>query len=94
MTIHKSKGLTYDEVILLGLTNGFPNNKKGFWMLNVFRNEEVNEGIVFAEERRVFYVAMTRTLNHLYMFVPQDVAKRSPYIKEICEIIANKAVDK
>ncbi len=94
MTIHKSKGLTYDEVILLGLTNGFPNNKKGFWMLNVFRNEEVNEGIAFAEERRVFYVAMTRTLNHLYMFVPQDVAKRSPYIKEICEIMANKAVDK
>ena len=94
MTIHKSKGLTYDEVILLGLTSGFPNNKRGFWMLNVFRNEDVNEGISFAEERRVFYVAMTRTLNHLYMFVPKDVVKRSPYIKEICEIIANSTVDK
>ena len=58
------------------------------------RNEDVNEGISFAEERRVFYVAMTRTLNHLYMFVPKDVVKRSPYIKEICEIIANSTVDK
>ena len=63
-------------------------------MLNVFRNEDVNEGILFAEERRVFYVAMTRTLNHLYMFVPKDVVKRSPYVKEICEIIANSTVDK
>ena len=90
MTIHKSKGLTYDEVILLGLTKNFPNKDYNkFWLCNVFSPPRIKENVEFAEERRIFYVAMTRTLNHLYLFVPEKKDDRSPYIKEIYDLAKN-----
>lgn len=88
MTIHKAKGLTADEVIIIGLDTSFPRNQTGiFWLENLFKNRIVEEKIPFAEERRLFYVALTRTKNNVYLLVNNDPRLRSPFINEIYNII-------
>ncbi|MBR2713086.1 MAG: UvrD-helicase domain-containing protein [Bacilli bacterium] len=79
MTIHKSKGLEEDNVILINLTNG----KYGFPSKNTSLNSLIEEKdkIKYEEERRLFYVALTRTKNYVYLFV--DKEKPSIFVKEI-----------
>ena len=58
MTMHKSKGLTYDEVIIIGLNKSFPCVKTDiYWYEELYKNKPIIESIPFAEERRLFYVA-------------------------------------
>lgn len=91
MTIHKSKGLTADEVILIGLDSSFPRNHTGlFWMESIFKNKLQEEKIPFAEERRLFYVALTRTKNYVYLLTNNDSNNRSPFINEIYNIVKDK----
>lgn len=88
MSIHKSKGLTYDEVIIIGLDRDFPiGNRSNFWMEELFRPKDNEEKFAYAEERRVFYVGLTRTKNHVYLLVNQDASLRSPFIDEMYQII-------
>ncbi|MBQ9072784.1 MAG: UvrD-helicase domain-containing protein [Bacilli bacterium] len=91
MTIHKSKGLTSDEVILIGLNEKFPSNHSTFWLDNLFRPNIKDESIPFAEERRLFYVALTRTKNNVYLLVNKNSKYRSPFVNEIYQTI--KEVD-
>lgn len=87
MTIHKSKGLTADEVIVIGLDSSFPRNQTGiFWIEGLFKNKPQEEKIPFAEERRLFYVALTRTKNYVYLLTDNDPNNRSPFINEIYNI--------
>jgi DNA helicase II / ATP-dependent DNA helicase PcrA len=61
-TVHQAKGLEWKVVFLIGLTEGgFPNYRA------------IEEGGVDAleEERRLFYVAITRAEDQLYMTFPQ-----------------------
>lgn len=72
LTIHSSKGMTYDEVIILNLKNdvyGFPSKIICDKEISILKCEE---SFLYAEERRLFYVALTRTKNHNYIFVPHD----------------------
>ena len=56
-TIHGSKGLEYDRVILMDVADGLlPQN------IDPFTEEGERQ---LEEERRLFYVAMTRAKNHL-----------------------------
>lgn len=56
-TIHQSKGLEYDDVFVIDLIeNEFP------MIMNIKNKEEAME-----EERRMFYVAMTRAKSKLYL---------------------------
>ena len=88
MTMHKSKGLTSDQVILIGLDQNFPSSKTSlFWLENLFRPLEMDEPIPFAEERRLFYVALTRTKNYVYLLINENKEKRSTFINEIYSII-------
>ena len=90
MTIHKSKGLTSDEVIIIGLNRKFPRPYYGdFWFKEIYKNNIYEEKIPFAEERRLFYVALTRTKNNVYLLVNKNPEKRSQYINEIYNIIVN-----
>lgn len=91
MTIHKAKGLSSDEVILIGLDTTFPRSDNGkFWLEDLFKSKISSELIPFAEERRIFYVALTRSKNHVYLLVNKDPKMRSQFINElyntICEI--------
>lgn len=88
MTIHKSKGLTSDEVIIIGLNNHFPEqNHSLFWLKHIFSSPLEEEPISFAEERRLFYVALTRTKNNVYLLVNKNPKLRSRFINEIYNIM-------
>lgn len=73
MTAHASKGLGYDEVIVVngqGGTYGFPSKIENDPVLSLVLRED--RSYTYAEERRVFYVAMTRTKNRVYFIAPQQ----------------------
>ena len=79
-TVHKSKGLEEDEIILLNLTNGyygFPNKRKE----DITSLLLPKDNYLYEEERRLFYVALTRTKNNIYLFV--DKKNPSIFVKEI-----------
>ena len=66
-TIHSSKGLEADYIIVLGLTNGqfgFPSEIADDPVLALAMPE--SESFPFAEERRLFYVALTRAEKNLF----------------------------
>lgn len=91
MTIHKSKGLTFDEVIVIGLNKSFPSSDKEiYWITSLFRYPTINERIPYAEERRLFYVALTRTKNKVYLLVNRDEDKQSVFIREIKDICSKQ----
>lgn len=93
MTIHKSKGLTFDEVIVIGLNKNFPSSdKSNYWIISLFRYPSVIEKIPYAEERRLFYVALTRTKNKVYLLINKEETKQSIFINEIRKICFNKYV--
>ncbi len=84
MTVHKSKGLEADNVILLNFTNdilGFPNRIADDKVLDLVLTKP--EDFSFAEERRLFYVAITRTRNRT--FILTDNKNPSPFFKEFNE---------
>ena len=91
MTIHKSKGLTCDEVILIGLDKSFPHASYGtFWLSSLFAPKNEIEPIPFAEERRVFYVGLTRTKNYVYLLVNRNSKNRSPFLNELLNLMQEK----
>ena len=73
MTAHASKGLGYDNVIVINGKNetyGFPSKIEDDPVLNyVIKRDNTIEA---AEERRLFYVAMTRTKNRVYFVAPEE----------------------
>ena len=88
MTIHKSKGLTYDEVIVIGLNKSFPSEKPDiYWYIDLYKDKPRPEPIRFPEERRLFYVALTRTKNKVYLLVDKNADRRSEFVNEIYEIM-------
>lgn len=77
MTMHGSKGLEYDTVYIIDANEGITPHKK-----SVFEAE-------IEEERRMFYVAMTRAKQHLNIFYAKEKynkeMKVSRFVKEIIE---------
>ena len=73
MTAHASKGLGYDNVIVVNGRNetyGFPSKIEDDPVLSfVIKGDR---SIDYAEERRLFYVAMTRTKNRVYFIAPEQ----------------------
>ena len=75
LTVHKSKGTEADNVIVLNLKNhllGFPNKMTDDPLLSLLLSDD--EEYRFAEERRLFYVALTRTKNEVVLLIPPDVS--------------------
>lgn len=73
MTAHASKGLGYDEVIVINGRNetyGFPSKIEDDPVLSLVVKED--RSMQYAEERRLFYVAMTRTKNRVYFIAPEQ----------------------
>ena len=82
MSVHSSKGLESDNVILINMiddTYGFPNKIVNSNLLEELHPSD--KSYLYAEERRLFYVALTRTKNKVYVLVP--IFKKSKFIKEI-----------
>lgn len=81
-TVHQSKGLECDNVILINLKNwkaGFPNKMFDDPVLNFVKRN--GDSFSYAEERRLFYVALTRTKNNVYLLAPYF--KSSVFVQEL-----------
>ena len=81
LTIHKSKGLECDNVIIINLYDnilGIPTKIKEEKVLRLVKKKEKYP---YSEERRLFYVALTRTKNKVYLLTPMK--NESIFIKEI-----------
>lgn len=84
LTAHASKGLGFDEVIIINALNckkGFPSKKENDPIISIFDSKDKNNKINFPEERRLFYVALTRTKNKVYIISPKN--NPSEFITEI-----------
>lgn len=81
LSVHSAKGLEADVVILVNCNQGaygFPSLIEDDPILDFVLSKR--EGYPFAEERRLFYVAMTRARMHMYVLYDND--KPSPFIGE------------
>lgn len=87
-TIHAAKGLESKIVFIIGLTHGnggFPDIWLDDRIYHIIR--PVKYDLLLEEERRLFYVALTRAADHLYLIT--EAGNESVFISEIPE--ANKS---
>lgn len=87
MTIHQSKGLEFPVVIIIGMNHGIlpPNNL---------------DSLELEEERRLFYVAITRAKERLYLLSTHNriingkkaFLRSSPFLNEIGSCLINTAL--
>ncbi len=88
MTAHSSKGLGYDDVIVINGKNetyGFPTKVEDDPVLSLVIKGD--RSIDYAEERRLFYVAMTRTKNRVFFVAPE--ANPSEFLLELKQSYKN-----
>lgn len=84
MTVHASKGKEADYVIILGLEkgiHGFPSEKATHPLLEMLLPPA--EAFAYAEERRLFYVALTRARHQVYLI--SDGNKASEFVRELVD---------
>ena len=84
-TIHSSKGLEYDAVYMVDVYDGrFPSSKKNKFS----RSKDNADGE--QEERRLFYVGITRAKNELYLF--NIKGKSSSYIDSLFPEVKSRRI--
>ena len=84
MTVHGSKGLEADYVVVLGLCSGkhgFPTEIADDPLLDLVLAEP--EGHPNAEERRLFYVALTRARRRVFLLA--EGGPPSPFVMELTD---------
>lgn len=82
MTVHKAKGLEADIIIILNCNSGrygFPSEMSDDQVLNLLLSEA--DQFENGEERRLFYVAMTRAKESVYFVA--DSSFKSKFIAEL-----------
>ena len=80
LTIHESKGLEAKYVFILNFKNeeyGFPSKVKDEKIIHYFNNID---SYPYSEERRIFYVAITRAKEKVFLFIPKK--NKSIFINE------------
>lgn len=91
-TIHSSKGLEYDCVLMVSLTDDEIPGSRAIELANRNNNNDLLE-----EERRLFYVGMTRAKEQLYLLSPlfsnNSMVSRSIFINELVSCINRRMVD-
>ena len=92
MTVHRAKGLGFDNVIIINARNelyGFPSQIQEDPVLKYVVKDDYS--IEYAEERRLFYVALTRTKNRVYIVVPEQ--HPSKFVTELISDFKNVKVN-
>lgn len=82
LTAHSSKGLSAENVIIINAKDeiyGFPSKVDDDPVLNLVVSND--QSYNYAEERRLFYVALTRTKNRVFIITPEK--RPSEFIKEL-----------
>ena len=88
MTVHRAKGLGFDNVIIINAIDsvyGFPSKIQDDPVLQYV--VRIDRTIEYAEERRLFYVALTRTKNRVYIVTPQQ--RPSEFVRELVKDYPN-----
>ena len=88
ITLHQAKGLEYDAVFLVGLEEGLLPHDRSIREANL------------DEERRLFYVALTRGQRHVTIFEAlsrakfgkERMSKTSRFLAEIPEELLNQQI--
>jgi DNA helicase-4 len=83
-SFHASKGKEADYVVIMGMKtgqHGFPSMKVTPPILDAFLPKA--EAFEFAEERRLFYVALTRAKHRVYVLA--DMTDVSPFVVELIQ---------
>jgi DNA helicase-4 len=83
-SFHASKGKEADFVIIVGLkkgVHGFPSEKVTPALLDALLAKK--EAFKYGEERRLFYVALTRAKDKVYIIA--DMTEASCFVKELVE---------
>ncbi|MFB8920496.1 3'-5' exonuclease, partial [Xanthomonas arboricola] len=79
-TVHRSKGTEADYVVLPGMVSrGFPNLRSDDPVLSLAM--PAGDTYPLSEERRLFYVALTRARRTVAMFTV--LGKQSPFLDEL-----------
>lgn len=84
LTAHASKGLEADNVIIINARNevhGFPSQIPTHSIVELLQNQK--KRFPYDEERRLFYVAATRTKTRTFIVCEKD--NRSAFVDEIME---------
>ncbi len=87
-TLHSSKGLEYDSVFMIDLINSeIPGDK-------VLEN---SEKIILEEERRLFYVGMTRARKDLFLIYPctlnNEKVMQSIFVNEVVQLLQKDIIN-
>jgi superfamily I DNA/RNA helicase len=84
LTYHSAKGLEFEKVILMGMEN---KNMPGFHALRVDADDDRPVSKKLEEQRRLFYVGMTRAKTELVLTAVKNRGgwehESSPFLKDI-----------
>ena len=79
-TVHASKGLEFDQVILIDLLEGrFPSDV-------AIQSHVESAGDALEEETRLFYVAMTRAKDRLVLMVSDEISQKNSKVSRFVEM--------
>ena len=84
LSIHRAKGTEADYVLILGCVSGqdgFPSGLIDQELLDVVKKGQSDEADRLEEERRLFYVGLTRCRNQLFLFTSRSA--RSQFVSEL-----------
>jgi DNA helicase-4 len=83
-TIHRSKGLEADHVVVMGLSSrspSFPSATEDDPVLQLV--SAAPDGFLSSEERRLMYVALTRSKGRVYLL--HSTSEPSPFVEELLD---------